>query len=156
MNITCNTNERNINEYNITFEHAEKPYEQIGLRLLAEKLKIENEDDIKELKERMVLNKLDYFQPYWTELNFKKEFMHEWFEEDLQWVPIDPDEYEQEWRDEIIKIVDEHRCYDMKEKELNEWIEGYGISEITFFTYQETSPGGWKTNPVAYAAFLYC
>lgn len=155
MNITCNTNNQKINEYKVCYEIAEEPYEKIALALLANKLGIEDEKKLKELKEDMIVCKLDDFNPDWNELDFKQKFLHEWLAEDVSWIRKDEDEVEKEWRLEKCKIVDEYRCFYMKEEEVNEWLEGYAISDIQFFIYEECYENGWRKKlPVAYAVYL--
>ena len=154
MNITCNTNNQNINEYNVCFEEYEQPHEQIGFNLLLNKLEAKDEEQIKDIENRIMFYKLDRFKPEWTELDYKQELLHEWIEEDVSWIRNYEDEEDKKWRLEMCKIVNEYRCYDMKEDEVNEWLEGYAIYDIQFFIYQETH-GSFELDPVAYAVFLY-
>ena len=154
MNITCNANKQKINEYNVCYEEYEQPHEKIGFNLLLNKLEAKDEEQIKDIENRINFHKLDYFEPKWTELDFKQEFLHEWLAEDVTWIPKNEDDEEKEWRMEKWRIVDNCDCFSMNEIEVDDWLEGYAISDIHFFIYQETH-GSFKLDPVAYAVFLY-
>lgn len=153
MNITCNTNNQKINEYNVCYNEYERPLEQIGFNLLLNKLEAKDEEQIKDIENRIMFHKLEYFEPEWSELDYKQQFLHEWIEEDVSWIPINEDDEDKEWRMEKCRIVDNYDCYSMNEIEVDDWLEGYGISDIQFFIYQETH-GSFECNPTAYAVFL--
>lgn len=159
MKLLCEKNDKlNINEYTAVYEERSLTEPQkIGLDLIAKEIGATSEEDIKFIKNNMIVFKLDQSSLKYSKnwLDLKRELAYETMYDAVDWVSCEPEL--KELYEKYLSYLNDDNYYSwlrVEEKEVDEILEFHCVSHIQFFTYKEQYGAYDKDEAVIYVAYL--